>query len=74
MRTVEEINLDIHMSANERMDIWREAVGAGPSQARMARLQLLERRLNGDSRSLGLYAEKRECLAWDTRIKTGVAA
>ena len=68
VRRVTEINLDIHMTAQERNDIWREAPGTGRSAARTARLQLLERRLNGDSRSDGLYAEKRETLAWPTRI------
>ena len=69
MRRVEEINLDIHLTATERLILWREAVGQGQDTDRQEQMRRITAQLNGDSRSTGLYGEKRECLAWSERMK-----
>ena len=69
MRRVEEINLDIHLTATERTVLWRKSVGQGQDPDRLDQMRRITAQLNGDSRSTGLYGEKRECLAWNERMR-----
>lgn len=69
MRRIAEINLDIHLTATHRAKLWRELVGQGRDSDQLFKLKKIEAELNGDSRSTGLYGEKREALAWDERMR-----
>lgn len=66
MRSVADIQHEIHTVATDRLHIWSTAPGQGTSRERQHLLRQMEKQLNG---SHGLYAEKREAKAWRERIR-----